>query len=112
MKRFALCLMLSSLAPLSAAEAPLTERLQHGRDVYLQHCASCHEGGEEGAPMLSQPAQWSDRSDLWEAVLFEHARNGIGNMPEKGGDTAMPNAEMEAAAEYILSVVYPDRTTD
>jgi cytochrome c5 len=112
MRTAVLCLSLLTLATPALAETPLTQRLQEGKAVYARSCASCHDAGTDGAPMLSRPDQWSERSDLWEGVLFEHAREGIGKMPGKGGDQALPTADMEAAAEYILSVVYPDRTTD
>lgn len=112
MRPAALCLTLLTLSTTVLAETPLTQRLQEGGAIYARSCASCHDSGTDGAPMLSHPEQWSERSELWEAVLFEHAREGFGKMPGKGGDSALSTADLDAAAEYIMSVVFPDWTTD
>ena len=112
MKRISLLVLLTPFALGALAENPHTERLQHGKQVYLAACASCHDTGESGAPMLSRPEQWSERSELWEAVLLEHANKGYGQMPGEGGDASLQEYDVDAAAEYILSRVFPERTTD
>jgi len=40
--------------------------------------------------------------------LFEHARAGYEDMPAKGGDETLDNAIVTKAAEYMMSVTYPD----
>lgn len=112
MTRTMLALILTPVALVAMADQPLTERLEYGRQVYADYCASCHDGGEAGAPMLSKPEQWSQRSDLWDAVLFEHANKGYGQMPAGGGDAALKEYDIDAAAEYIMSQVFPERATD
>ena len=87
--------------------APLT-----GQQAYEQSCASCHEEGLDGAPRTGDPAAWANRSMLWEAVLFEHAKKGYLEMPAKGGDESLPGATVERAAEYMLTLTYPDAPKD
>jgi cytochrome c5 len=111
MTRKFLAWTLAPAALAALAGGPLTERLEHGKQVYTDHCASCHDTGKAGAPMLSRPGQWTERSDLWDAVLFEHAKQGYGQMPG-GGDAALQEYDIAAAAEYIMSVVFPERATD
>lgn len=79
-----------------------------GKEAYDQVCASCHEEGVNGAPRTGDRDAWSDRSWLWEAVLFEHAKQGFMDMPARGGDERLADTTVEKAAEYMLSKTYPD----
>ncbi len=112
MIRTILAWVLASGALVAMANPPLTERLEYGKRVYADRCASCHDTGTAGAPILSNPEQWSERSDLWDAILFEHANKGYGQMPAGGGDAALQEYDIDAAAEYIMSEVFPERATD
>lgn len=79
-----------------------------GKQAYERVCAACHEEGVDGAPRTGDRDAWSGRSWLWEAVLFEHAKQGYMNMPAKGGDESLDDATVEMAAEYMLSKTFPD----
>lgn len=79
-----------------------------GRQAYDQVCASCHEEGVDGAPKTGDQEAWAGRSWLWEAVLFEHAKDGYLAMPAKGGNESLDDAVVEMAAEYMLTRTYPD----
>jgi cytochrome c5 len=79
-----------------------------GKDAYDQVCAGCHEEGVDGAPKTGDREAWAGRSWLWEAVLFEHAKDGYMSMPPKGGDETLDDATVEMAAEYMLSRTFPD----
>jgi cytochrome c5 len=79
-----------------------------GQQAYEEICAGCHEEGLDGAPRTGVRDDWDGRSWLWEAVLFEHARSGYKNMPAKGGDEALDDLTVTKAAEYMLTLVYPD----
>jgi len=83
-----------------------------GQRAYEDACAGCHEEGLFDAPRTGDREAWAGRSWLWEAVLFEHARDGFGQMPAKGGDTAMDDATVTKAAEYMLTVTYPETHRD
>ena len=108
--RLVLLLIFSALN--AAAGRPLTERVNHGKQVYIQSCAVCHDTGKSGAPMLSEPEQWSQRSDLWEAIMFKHANEGYGLMPSGGGNQDLKEYDVDAAAEYMMSEIFPERATD
>lgn len=83
-----------------------------GVEAYETVCARCHETGLDGAPATGDTAAWSGRSTQWEAVLFEHAKNGYLDMPAKGGNPELSDRTVVAAADYMLSLTYPNRSPD
>jgi len=87
-------------------------QLLRGQEVYEAACASCHDHGEGSAPAIGDRAAWSDRSDLWTAVLAEHARAGYLAMPEKGGHSELTDDDVSAAVEYMLLKTFPERPRD
>ena len=82
--------------------------LEVGQRAYEDLCAGCHDEGVNGAPRTGVRADWENRSWLWEAVLFEHAREGFNEMPEKGGDSELDDATVTKAAEYMMSLTFPE----
>lgn len=84
----------------------------NGESAYNEHCAGCHETGILGAPREGEPMDWQERSDLWQAVLMEHAKTGYFDMPARGGKTELPDEVVSAAAEYMLEQTFPDRPKD
>lgn len=91
---------------------PPTDRMVEGRQAYEDACAKCHDHGSQGAPVTNNPDHWASRSDLWEGVLFEHARKGYINMPAKGGDPTASDYDVNAAAEYMLTITHPAMHAD
>jgi cytochrome c5 len=83
-----------------------------GQAAYVEHCAGCHETGMMGAPREGEPDDWQGRSDLWQAVLMEHAKTGFFEMPARGGKSDLPDDVVSAAAEYMLEITFPDRPKD
>lgn len=83
-----------------------------GRSAYDKVCASCHRDGVGGAPVTGDSSAWSGRSRLWMAVLAEHAMRGYLQMPARGGDETMSDAEVQAATEYMMLLAYPDLPSD
>lgn len=84
-----------------AASAPAEKSA--GQLVYESHCIVCHSNGINGAPIPGKPLMWEDRIAQGEAVLIEHAINGFGLMPAKGGKTSMPDEDVAAAVRYMIS---------
>lgn len=78
------------------------------KQAYDKVCANCHEEGLDGAPKTGDQEAWAGRSWLWEAVLFEHAKDGFLGMPARGGDESLDDATVEMAAEYMLARTFPD----
>lgn len=83
-----------------------------GKQAYENFCADCHEEGVDGAPRTGDRDAWNGRSRLWEAVLTEHARNGYGDMPARGGSEAMIDADVRKASDYMLTLTYPETHRD
>jgi cytochrome c5 len=110
-KLVGLGLLVGSVACIGA-DRMASQRLEDGRQVYMGACASCHDSGENGAPRTGQAKDWANRSHLWEAVLFEHANKGYLRMPGKGGKQDLSKYDVDAAAEYMLSVSHPDLPAD
>ena len=100
------------LGMLAACHADDTTAPLSGLEAYEQTCAGCHEEGLDGAPQTGDPDAWAGRSMLWEAVLFEHANSGYLDMPAKGGDPSLDDATVARAAEYMLSLTFPDAPKD
>jgi len=94
------------------AESWRESRLLEGQEVYQTACASCHEGGEGDAPVTGDRDAWSGRSDLWTAVLSEHAAAGYFDMPGKGGHGELSDDEVSAAVEYMLQKTFPEMPRD
>jgi len=88
------------------------DRMALGKDTYEMACASCHETGEHGAPITGNRDQWEERSDMWQAVLFKHARSGYLEMPGKGGQSDLSDESVDAASEYMLALTFPDLPRD
>jgi len=83
-----------------------------GEAAYKENCAVCHETGMMGAPREGEASDWKERSNLWQAVLMEHAKTGYFEMPARGGKTDLPDEVVNAAAEYMLEITFPDRPKD
>ena len=83
-----------------------------GETAYKDYCAACHETGMLGAPIVGDAGEWEGRSQLWDAVLFDHAITGYLEMPAKGGRMDLPDNVIKAAAEHMLEITFPDRLHD
>lgn len=101
-------LVYENAAPTTVNQMPGVD----GQAAYDEYCASCHRDGVDGAPATGDSSAWSGRSPLWMAVLSEHAMDGYLQMPARGGDASISNAEVQAATEYMLLLAYPDRPAD
>ena len=89
-----------------------SDRLEDGRVAYEAACARCHETGVDNAPVTGNAKSWADRSNLWDAVLSEHAQKGYLRMPAKGGSVDTSEYDVDAAAEYMLTITHPDMPQD
>ena len=78
-----------------------------GRDVYQQHCASCHGGDGSGSsgPSLAGVA---DRLDLEQHVAI--VRDGRGEMP--GWKGTLSDAEIDAVVAYERDVLDDEAAKD
>lgn len=76
-----------------------------GQQTYTTVCATCHDSGVAGAPMISDQGAWQARIAQGKQTLYQHAINGFGAMPPKGGDPSLSNAQVQAAVDYIIATV-------
>ena len=102
----------SSGAPAGDAAARSGAVTINGEAAYNKHCAGCHETGMLGAPVAGDAVDWGARSQLWDAVLLDHAITGYFEMPAKGGRVDLPDDVVKAAAEYMLRMTFPDMQHD
>jgi cytochrome c5 len=105
---FGACANQSAEPQAGAAPAAATD----GEQAYVEHCAGCHETGMLGAPREGEQQDWEGRSDLWQAVLMDHAKTGYFDMPARGGNTELPDDVVNAAAQYMLESTFPSRLKD
>jgi cytochrome c5 len=88
-------------APAAAAGKP------DGKKVYETTCTVCHGAGIAGAPKFGDKAAWTPRLAQGINVLHQHALQGFqgksGVMPPKGGNTALPDADVAAAVDYMAA---------
>jgi cytochrome c5 len=112
MKFSALFVIVLSLLLTTGHPAIAADRLEVGREAYNSACAACHDTGKDGAPITRNQKDWEGRSALWEAVMFEHANKGYLGMPAKGGNARLSEYDVDAAAEYMLTVIHPELPRD
>ena len=95
----------------AVASAQSTESMS-GQEIYELACGTCHDTGVGGAPISGNPADWADRSPLWQAVLMEHAEAGYIDMPVKGGNEELSDQQVDTAVLYMLGGTFPNRPAE
>jgi cytochrome c5 len=82
-----------------------------GQQLFQQTCSACHGPGIVGAPKAGDKAAWAPHLAKGLPTLYEHALHGFtgskGTMPAKGGRTNVPDALVEQAVNYMVSLVDP-----
>jgi cytochrome c5 len=82
-------------------------RLALGEKVFASSCKSCHDTGkaQNDAPQLSERGEWKDRAGKGRPELYKNAIEGFSGyfaMPARGGNAALSDEEVKAAADYML----------
>lgn len=85
--------------------------LELGENHYQQSCASCHDSGAGGAPLLGDQNTWESRIDQGLETLVHHAIDGFKSsacvMPPKGGDASMQIEAVALAVRYMVEKGLP-----
>jgi cytochrome c5 len=83
--------------------------LAKGEKVYKTTCSICHATGAGGAPNFGSKPDWEPRIAQGKDTLYTHALNGFtgtkGTMPPKGGNASLPDEDVKAAVDYMVSKV-------
>ena len=92
-------------AAASASAAPIAAG---GEGIYKTACVACHGAGIAGAPKSGDKAAWSARIAQGKPTLYDHAIRGYqgkaGVMPAKGGNSALADADVKSAVDYMVSL--------
>ncbi len=80
-----------------------------GRQTYDKVCGVCHQSGVAGAPKAGDKAAWQPRLAAGRAALLANALNGKGAMPARGGNPAVTEEALEAAVDYLIASVQPEK---
>jgi cytochrome c5 len=93
-----------AMAAAPAAPAPAAS---DGKKTFEATCVVCHGAGIAGAPKFGDKAAWAPRIAQGASVLYTHAIAGLtgkgGVMPPKGGNTALSDADVKAAVDYMVA---------
>lgn len=84
--------------------------LKTGRGIWLGTCEACHANSMSEAPQAKNPAAWEPRIAKGREALYASALNGFTGksgeeMPPRGGNSNLSDAEVKAAVDYMLKLV-------
>ena len=88
----------SAAAPQAGAAAG------HGKTVYDATCVVCHAGGIAGSPKIGDKVAWAPRLKTGIEALYTSALKGKNAMPPKGGQLALPDADVKSAVDYMVAL--------
>jgi cytochrome c5 len=78
-----------------------------GEATYNATCVACHGAGIAGAPKTGDKAAWAARIAKGNDAMYSNAIKGFsgkgGVMPPKGGNTALKDADVKAAVDFMVS---------
>jgi cytochrome c5 len=90
-------------AQTAAAAAKPAGGAADGKKTYDTVCAMCHALGVAGAPKTGDKAAWKPRIAQGKDVLYSSSIKGKNLMPPKGGAVSLPDADIKAAVDYLVS---------
>ncbi len=86
--------------------------LEAGRQVWTGTCIACHSTGLGGAPLIGRRDLWAPRIEQGVDTLVAHATRGfygkVGEMPARGGNEALSDAQVRAAVLFMASRAVDD----
>jgi cytochrome c5 len=92
----------TQMATTPAANAASTGAPKTGKEIWEGTCSACHQAGLLSAPKIGDKAAWAPRIAKGMDVLKQHALQGFNQMPAHGGNSALTDAEVVSALEYMV----------
>jgi cytochrome c5 len=74
-----------------------------GKELYDTKCFTCHASGVAGAPKFGNKEEWAPRIATGMDAIMTVVINGKGAMPPKGTCMDCSDADLKAAAEYMIN---------
>lgn len=72
------------------------------KKLYKKFCASCHDSGAAGAPMMGDVAEWEKRQKAGYKTIMDRVINGWNSMPARGTCTSCSDTMLDAIVTYML----------
>jgi cytochrome c5 len=98
-------------------QAQADTTLESGRKIWRLNCKRCHAFGVEGAPRIGDVAAWKPRAERGLDALAESALKGVvgkagGEMPPRGGNEKLSDAEVRSAVTFMLAALEKDQAME
>lgn len=90
-------------AKLEAVDANAPKVEKSGQEVYDSVCGACHGSGALGAPKYQNKGDWGPRIGKGLDALTKHALEGFNQMPARGGNPDLSDAEIARAIVYMAN---------
>lgn len=84
---------------------PEAAKPSNGELVFQGTCRVCHAQGINGAPIYGNKKMWGKRLPQGIPTLIEHASQGYGLMPAKGGNLDLTDQDISDAVHYMVAAV-------
>ena len=84
-------------------EATAAPGARSGEAVYKETCQACHAAGVLNAPKLGDAAAWAKHIAAGLATMTQNAIKGIRQMPPRGGNPELTDAEVERAVAFMAN---------
>lgn len=94
------CLLLTAANPGALAAGDWENRAER---IYRSVCARCHDSGLLDAPKMGDEAAWKPRIAEGQKALTRLATKGIRQMPPRGGNPSLTDAEVAAAVTHLVN---------
>lgn len=86
----------------SASETRDSDEPRSADEIYSSACASCHDSGASGAPILGEADDWTDRIEKGDETLYENAIDGYNAMPAMGLCNDCSEDEIKETVDYMV----------